>query len=406
MPLVNIQTHAAAGDRDANRSYFRMLRDVSRSRGSLGVYLHVPACVERCAYCDFHTVRYRNFRPAECAAAVIREIGMWRSLRPRATLDSIYFGGGTPSLLKVHVVGRILDAVRGSWPVRGRTEITLEATPRTLTRWKFQGFQGVGINRYSVGVQSLNLRDLQVAGRHHGPADIWKVGDLLAEAGVNWNADFILGFPGQDKAAWEANFRFIEHFRPPHLSVYFLELHPSTLFYRFVRTGLMRLRREPWQIRMFFRIHRVLKAMGYRHYELSNYARPGYVSRHNLRYWKVRDFLGLGPGASGCLGPWRWRNPTEWEKYRAYLKDFPRGIRAEYRSRREQLRERILLGFRTRWGVPRRWWEAYQARNTGRNRTLEKRVLQTRGSRVRLSLAAVLRLHALAGPLGLLEHDP
>lgn len=382
-----------------------LLKETRATRNSLGIYVHIPFCVERCVYCDFITVPYkvtwRNFY----MTSLFEELQRWSTwVKPRE-VTSVYFGGGTPSLLSPAFIGNFLDQVQTRWLMSPDSEITLEVTPRSVNHRRLLDFIRTGVNRVSLGVQSLNKDELIFAGRKHMPYHAEYTADLLGSLGINWNADFILGLPGQTATTWDKNIRFIQSYRPNHVSVYFLEIHEGTPLSRWVKVNSICLPPESQTISLFFCIHRALVDLGYRHYELVNFARRGDESQHNWRYWKVKDYLGMGMAAHGCIGKLRTANPSNWLQYRQYLNQFPRGLKVEYRTPREILREKILLGLRTRKGIPRKWLEAYYGNTMDMDKLLAEwgwAGIRWGAKRIRLTLGGALRLHTLAGPLGLL----
>ncbi len=264
----------------------------------LALYVHVPWCVRKCPYCDFNSHEARGAIPEEhYLAALERDLEAALALVWGRKLYSVFLGGGTPSLLPARSVERFLSAVRARFPLDPAAEITLEANPSTAEAQKFADYRAAGINRLSLGVQSLNPRCLRALGRIHDDREARAAVEIAHRHFDNFNLDLMHGLPGQTAAEAEADIVQALAFAPPHLSAYQLTIEPNTAFHRAPPElpGESALA----EIEAVFQAH--LADAGYRRYETSAYARPGSECRHNLNYWRFGDYLGVGPGGHSKL---------------------------------------------------------------------------------------------------------
>lgn len=320
-------------------------------RGGDGLYIHVPFCRSRCPYCHFYSTVDPTFIP-QWVQAIGKEADLYRS---RFThFDSLYLGGGTPSLLPEAILGEILETLNRVFSIDPCGEITLEANPGDLTPGKLKHWKAGGINRISLGVQSLNDRELEFLKRRHTVAEARKAIDRIRYAGFdNLNLDFIYGLPGQDAGTWRQTLEGIAALQPEHLSCYELTAEAGTPLDRDVRTGKIGLPGERERRAFFLQTSSFLEARGYEHYEVSNFARgTAHYARHNRKYWNRRRYLGLGPSAHSFDGVRRWWNGRSLKRYLEMLARGRRPAEGEETLSPEQRRlEALLLGFRTRSGV-------------------------------------------------------
>ncbi len=281
-----------------------------------GAYLHIPFCKSRCSYCDFATDVYRDSDAVErYVAALCSEIRNSKFEVPDL-IDTIYFGGGTPSLLEPKHVETILDSVFSVFSVAEHSEITMEMNPATVTPAKLNEFKKLGVNRASFGVQTFNERDLKLLARGHDANDARQTYRMLREAGfANISFDLIAGLPGQTMDDWEANLDQAIEMSPEHISLYLLEIHESTPLAEQVRSG----RRKPIEDELAAEMYELmldrLAEVGYEQYEISNFAKPGYGSRHNTKYWLLEPVYGFGVSAHSFDGIERYANERNTAKY-------------------------------------------------------------------------------------------
>ena len=265
----------------------------------LGLYIHIPWCVRKCPYCDFNSHRAETDLPERAyVAALLRDLDSASAAVAGRPVDSIFIGGGTPSLFSAGSLTDLLDGVRARLPLAAEAEVTLEANPGTAESAKFRGFRAAGVNRLSIGIQSFNDAHLQRLGRIHGRAEALRAVDMARAAGFErLNLDLMFGLPEQTEAEALADLRTAIELAPEHLSYYQLTLEPNTVFHKYPP----RLPGEEaiWAIQQAGQT--LLAAHGFEQYEVSAYARPGAQCRHNLNYWRFGDYLGIGAGAHGKI---------------------------------------------------------------------------------------------------------
>lgn len=295
---------------------------------TISLYIHYPYCVRKCNYCDFlsapadeaareHYVHLLceeiRGRAAEATHAIESEDALDESVNGRARVDTLYFGGGTPSLMTEAQLGKIMEVVRASYDLMPNAEITLEVNPGTADYEKLAAFHRVGVNRLSIGAQSFIPSELQMLGRIHTAAQISEVFGAAREAGFdNLSLDLMSALPGQTMESWTYNLGEAVRLGPEHLSCYSLIIEEGTPF---AKMSLPPLPSEEEDRAMYHFTGSFLQSNGYARYEISNYAKTGYESRHNLGYWTGHEYLGIGLGASSCLQGERFHNPQEMETY-------------------------------------------------------------------------------------------
>jgi putative oxygen-independent coproporphyrinogen III oxidase len=320
-----------------------------------GVYVHVPFCLTRCHYCDFVTYTGMEGLRRPYAAALLEEATMAAAaLGPAApTVTSVFVGGGTPTLLPVGDLARVLGRLRELLPFAPGAEVTVEANPETVDRAMAEGLAGAGATRVSMGAQSFDDRVLAALGRVHDAARVAGAVAALRAAGVPAvNLDLIYGGPGEDAASWSATLAAAVALAPEHLSAYALTIEPATKFGRLVAAGRLA---EPAEDDLADRYEvacTTLAAAGYAHYEVSNWARDGHASRHNLTYWRRGRYLGLGAGAHEFDGTTRRWNVDGVPAYLAAVRDRRRPTAGEERPDPGQARfEALALRLRTVAGL-------------------------------------------------------
>lgn len=290
---------------------------MTTTNNSLGLYLHVPFCERKCKYCDFLSFRCTDSRAlSEYAQALIQEMNIksyeWRFRK----VDSIYIGGGTPSLLSEWDIGKVMDGLRDNFNVAEDAEITIEANPATLTDEKMERYLRKGINRLSIGVQSFENFILHVLGRIHTKNDAFYAIQRAQKMGFeNINIDIMFGIPGQSMKMWKDTVREAIFLRPTHLSLYSLQVEEGTDIYDLIRDGVLDPLDESIDREMYHTALKMMRAAGYEHYEISNGALPGYRSRHNMKYWSYEEYLGFGLGASSFIKGSRFNNYDSMYRY-------------------------------------------------------------------------------------------
>lgn len=319
-----------------------------------GIYIHIPFCRSRCSYCDFATGLYESALAERYVAGVVSEIASWREVDQPETVDTIYFGGGTPSLLSPTQLDALLKGVRKRFEVSATAEVTMEMNPGTVTRESLAAFRELGINRASFGAQTFDDRELARLGRSHSVADTRHTFSLLREAGFdNVSFDLIAGLPGQTLEQWERNLGEAFALRPEHLSFYLLEVHEGTPLATHIRTGLQPLPDEDLAAEMYrLMLERAAEA-GYEHYEISNLCLPGFESRHNTKYWTAAPYYGFGCSAhSFDGGSRRWANERDLGKYVAMVERNASPLVEDRRlTEADRRAEAVFLGMRMMAGV-------------------------------------------------------
>jgi len=312
------------------------------------LYVHTPFCAKMCPYCAFYVHRGGVDQQRAFVTALRTE---WQRAREEfpLELDTIYFGGGTPSILSAELFSELTEELppEGTW-----SEFTLEVNPATVTDEKAAAWREAGVNRISLGAQSFDREMLKTLGRQHVPEDIAETCVLLRKHGfTNINIDLMFALPGQNEATWEDTVQAALACSPQHVSAYGLTYEEDTPFFESLQRGDYR-QDEEQEITMFQRTRTILGSAGLIDYEISNFAKPGFESRHNLGYWRGEDYLGLGPSACSTIGALRWKNIPDTQAYIDRI--------ARNESLREELeemttairnREKIMFGLRMREGV-------------------------------------------------------
>ncbi len=316
---------------------------------SAGLYVHFPYCVSICPYCDFDRQATGFGAIPRYVEAVALEIGR---LEPRR-LHSIFFGGGTPSLMEPAQVARLLGAARQRFELLPKCEITLEANPGECTEARLAGFRSAGVNRLSIGVQSLDDRTLELLGRRHSAADARAALRASRAAGFeNVNLDVMLGLPGMTVERWLETVDGVVELAPEHLSCYILTVDERVPMGRDVARGRLSLPDDDSVADQYLATGERLAAAGYARYEVSNWARPGRACRHNLTYWRDEPYVGVGAGAAGWIGGLRTKNTPS---PRRYITSVAAGaaerVEEERPDRQTHLRDFLALGLRLREGI-------------------------------------------------------
>jgi putative oxygen-independent coproporphyrinogen III oxidase len=334
-----------------------------------GVYVHWPFCLSKCPYCDFNShVRAKPVDDARFLEAYRAELAHRAGLTQGRIVSSIFFGGGTPSLMKPATVAAILEAIAGFWPVAPKAEVTLEANPTSVEAERFRGFKEAGVNRVSLGVQALNDADLKALGRNHTAIEALRAVDLAASIFDRYSFDLIYARPGQTVDGWRQELEAAITRARDHLSLYQLTIEYGTMFERLRDAGKLilpdnDLARALWDV-----TQEITAKAGLPAYEISNHARPGGESLHNLIYWRYGEYIGVGPGAHGRIlsakgrrahatesHPEMWLTVVESEGH-ALVED-------EVLSSEEQADEFLLMGLRLSEGIEPAEFEAMSGRD-------------------------------------------
>ncbi|MCJ7510205.1 MAG: radical SAM family heme chaperone HemW [Dehalococcoidia bacterium] len=286
------------------------------SEGSVSLYLHIPFCQSKCSYCDFNSYAGLESLIAPYVSALIAEMGLWQQPSQHMSVATVFVGGGTPSLLPLSEVERIVTALRQRFRLAADAEVSCEANPGTIDRPYLQGLRSLGVNRLSLGVQSFHDDELATLGRIHTAAEAREAYHTARQAGFdNVNLDLIYGLPCQTMTAWQHTVREAIALQPDHLSLYALSLDEGTPLADAVAQGRLPPPDADLAADMYLWAEDALAAAGYQHYEISNWTLPGRQCRHNLAYWLNEPYLGLGAGAHSCLGGFRFANVKDPRRY-------------------------------------------------------------------------------------------
>ncbi|MGG7518952.1 radical SAM family heme chaperone HemW [Allorhizobium undicola] len=374
-----------------------------------GIYIHWPFCAAKCPYCDFNShVRHQKIDQPRFAAAFLKEMQEMRELSGPKTVTSIFMGGGTPSLMDPQTVATILDGIARFWNVPRGIEITMEANPTSVEAERFRGYRAAGVNRVSLGVQALNDRDLKFLGRLHSVEDALKAVRLAREIFPRMSFDLIYARPNQTVSEWEEELKQAISYAVDHLSLYQLTIEEGTPFFGLHKAGKIITPDEDRAAELYEATQDLTAAQGLPAYEVSNHARPGAESRHNLTYWRYGDYAGIGPGAHGRLshGPAKLATATERNPERWLEQVEARGhgmVEQEALNRDEQADELLLMGLRLREGVDLARWQELSGRDPDPAREqflLEHGFIERLGnSRLRCTPKGMLVLDAVVADL-------
>jgi oxygen-independent coproporphyrinogen-3 oxidase len=282
------------------------------------LYIHLPFCSSKCPYCDFYSVKYTKKRVDLYWAALFMELEELFKKVNNNLLQTIYLGGGTPSLVNSFFIDELIKRIKSKFRVIPAAEISMEVNPASITEEKIIALKRAGINRLSVGIQSFNDQHLNFLGRQSSGANNKKILALVENYFDNYSADLIFALPGQSLEEFESDLDEMLDFFPPHISLYNLEIHENTPFYHRYNQGELKLPSEELDAEMYELALKKLTAADYQHYEISNFASRGYRARHNYIYWLYQPYLALGPGAAAFDGNCRSQNITDLKQYIEY----------------------------------------------------------------------------------------
>jgi oxygen-independent coproporphyrinogen-3 oxidase len=333
-----------------------ILAETRPTSRSLGMYIHVPFCTERCPFCSFNTAPMASGGMARYLAALHRELALLAALpwAAEVTLATVFFGGGTPSLLSSQELAGVLDTLGTRFRLAPDAEITVEANPESVSREKLADYHEAGVNRLSLGVQSLDDALLTRLGRLHSAAQAQGAFAAARAAGyANVSVDLMYGLPDLDVEVWARTVTGALDWEPDHLSAYGLTLDAGS---RWGATGVGGLPAEEVVVEQYWTLARAAEDRGFEHYEISNYARAEHRSRHNQIYWQAAEYLAAGPGACGFVGDVRYANAGPVSRYCTALEADRLPLETSERlAPRQRLGERLILGLRTADGVPAAW---------------------------------------------------
>ncbi len=315
-----------------------------------GIYIHIPFCRQKCHYCNFFSVASRKELPA-VVHAIAREVALQQSYLEGKTIETIYFGGGTPSMLDPEYLNHLLDAIRMHHTIDAHAEITLEANPDDISYQSLEGWKKSGINRLSIGIQSFRDEDLIYLNRVHNAEKAKQCLILARNSGfTNLTLDLIFGIPTLSDEGWAYNMKSAFESGIPHISAYALTVEPKTALDVMIRKGKAAPVDEHRTAHHFEMLMKAMEDKGFLHYEISNYCRPGHIARHNTAYWQGAAYLGLGPSAHSYNGQSRQWNVSGIREYLDSIsnKTFPEDH--EVLSTGQKYNEYVMTSLRTMWG--------------------------------------------------------
>jgi oxygen-independent coproporphyrinogen-3 oxidase len=317
-----------------------------------GIYLHIPFCKQACHYCDFHfstSLKYKN----EMLQALLKEVSLQRNYLPGETIETIYFGGGTPSVLEPAEINQLIDAITQLHTVANGAEITMEANPDDLGNQKLAGFRATPVNRFSIGIQSFFDEDLQWMNRVHHAAEAEASVKRAQDAGFeNITVDLIYGYPLLSDTKWKQNLSKVFELDVPHVSAYSMTVEPQTALAAFISKKKHPAMSEQQSAEQFILMMDAMQSNGFEQYEISNFCKPGHYSKHNSNYWKGVKYLGLGPSAHSFNGDTRQWNVANNARYIAsVLGESKVPAEVEILTETNRLNEYIMTSLRTIWGL-------------------------------------------------------
>ncbi|MEN8798322.1 MAG: radical SAM family heme chaperone HemW [Flavobacteriaceae bacterium] len=315
-----------------------------------GIYIHIPFCKQACHYCDFHFSTSLKKKEV-MLSAIQKELELRAEELSGQEVSSLYFGGGTPSLLEAGEIIRLIDCVRENYALSRDAEITLEANPDDLDRNKISGLASTEINRLSIGIQSFFEEDLKLLNRAHTSNQSHHSLKMAKEHFENISIDLIYGIPNQTIQNWRQNLEWALEYDLPHISSYALTVEPRTALRSFIDKGLIQQIDEQQVEEQFYLLIDELEKNGYVHYEISNFGKPGYYSRNNTAYWQGKSYVGIGPSAHSYDGFNRSWNVSNNSKYINSLHRDILPSEKEKLSKRDRYNEYVMTGLRTVWGV-------------------------------------------------------
>jgi len=319
-----------------------------------GIYIHIPFCTFKCIYCDYYSIEKREKDMPRFVEMLIREIKLTANKYEEDwTFDTIFFGGGTPSLLEPQWIEKILYTLNRFFNISMETEITLEANPGEAPKMRLVEFRKLGINRLSLGFQSLQPKLLTKLSRIHGPNDCFSTYQDAREAGFeNINVDMLFNIPNQSPEVFEDDLKQVAKLSPEHISAYSLTVEKNTPFHTKVMNGEMTMPSEEIDLDMFEFCRKYLTSHGYSQYEISSYTQDGMECLHNLHYWNMEPYLAFGPSAHGYDGYIRWWNASSLNTYMQILDNNERPIiGSESLTREDHFNEAVFNGLRTMKGI-------------------------------------------------------
>lgn len=325
------------------------------NKKNLGIYLHIPFCLSKCSYCDFYSITdFNDNLMEEYRNSIKKEIKYFAQKYGDSYLvDTVFLGGGTPSTLKTEYLYEILDEVYKNFHVYENSEISMELNPKTVNLQKIKDYKNMGVNRISVGIQSMDDKILKTLGRAHNKIEAVETVSRIKSAGFeNYSIDLMFAVPGQDISSWKKTLQEAVDLGSPHISLYSLEIMENTPIEKLISKDILRVTEEEDDREMYYFAMEYLEQKGMKQYEISNVAKPGFQCRHNLKYWNLDDYLGLGPSSHSYMNHERFFNSQD---VRAYIKKINSGgfepIEKHKNTLEEDIKEYVFTRLRTSEGL-------------------------------------------------------
>lgn len=325
------------------------------NKKNLGIYLHIPFCLSKCSYCDFYSITdFNDNLMEEYRNSIKKEIKYFAQKYGDSYLvDTVFLGGGTPSTLKTEYLYEILDEVYKNFHVYENSEISMELNPKTVNLQKIKDYKNMGVNRISVGIQSMDDKILKALGRAHNKIEAVETVSRIKSAGFeNYSIDLMFAVPGQDISSWKKTLKEAVELGSPHISLYSLEIMENTPIEKLISKDILRVTEEEDDREMYYFAMEYLEQKGMKQYEISNVAKPGFQCRHNLKYWNLDDYLGLGPSSHSYMNHERFFNSQD---VRAYIKKINSGgfeqIEKHKNTLEEDIKEYVFTRLRTSEGL-------------------------------------------------------
>ncbi|CEN84655.1 MAG: radical SAM family heme chaperone HemW [Paraclostridium sordellii] len=319
----------------------------------LGLYIHVPFCAQKCYYCDFNSYKIKSNEKEDYLINIEREMHLYKDEFKDKYFDTVFLGGGTPSILKAEELSRLFDKLHENFNIKKDAEITIECNPGTINKEKLKFMKKMGINRLSIGLQAVQNYHLKSIGRIHTYEEFERnYYDAIAVGFNNINIDLMYALPNQKEDEWRETLNKIISLNPSHISAYSLILEEGTKLYDMYENNEFKLLDEDTDIKMYEYTINTLKKYGYNQYEISNYAKTEKECKHNIIYWKCDNYLGLGPGASGYIDNKRYSNVENLKTYNGKLSKNLKPINEEIQlSEKDKIEEFIFMGLRMNEGI-------------------------------------------------------
>ena len=315
-----------------------------------GIYVHIPFCKKKCHYCDFYFTTNNN-NENKLIDAIKKELELRKNFLNKSKIHTMYFGGGTPSMIKPYLIGNIMKTVHDNFKLDKNAEITLESNPDDINKKNIKKWKRYGINRISLGIQSFDDKTLKFINRSHNSNKSLVALKMIDSCFHNYSVDLIYGIPNTTFNIWKDDISKILKFNPPHISAYNMTIEQNTVFSNWLEKGVIKLHDENILIKKFLYLIDILEKENYIHYETSNFCKKGFFSKHNIGYWKRKKYLGVGPSAHSFNGKIRNSNISNNSKYIDQIGKRIISESKELLTRKMTINEIIMTGIRTRWGI-------------------------------------------------------